>query len=83
MKIREGNGTLQRRSSCNNYNYLLNNNYVLTPIETTKWNNWKISESNLQKIDGAWFDPDGARHNLTAAPSPEGVPADMKTFRPQ
>jgi hypothetical protein len=36
----------------------------------------------MQKIDDAFFDPDGARHNVKAAPSSVGVPAEMQTFKP-
>ena len=62
---------------------MLNQNYELTNFEKNRWREWQQIEFNMQKIDGAWFDPDGARHNVEAAPSPEGVPNDMKTFRPQ
>jgi len=83
MKIRNGNTTLKPSAACNKYSYLLDKKYTLTPDETKRWKDWQAIESNLQSIDGALFDPDGARHNVKAAPSPEGVPEDMKTFKPQ
>ncbi|MEO8236665.1 MAG: hypothetical protein ABI576_01055 [Flavobacterium sp.] len=42
----------------------------------------EIKESNIKKIDDAFLDPDGARHNVKATPSHVGVPAEMQTFKP-
>lgn len=82
MKIRNGNINIKPSNKCNKYSYLLDKKYKLTPAETKRWEEWKAIESNMKNIDDAWFDPDGARNNVKAAPSPEGVPADMKTFKP-
>jgi len=82
MKIREGNNSIKPSNKCSRYSYLLDKNYKLTSAETKRWEDWKVIESNMKKIDDAWFDPDGARNNVKAAPSPEGVPDDMKTFKP-
>lgn len=57
--------------------------YVLNSSEIQRWQEWSAIESNMRKIDDAWFDPDGARHNVKSAPSPEGVPSEMQTFKPQ
>lgn len=84
MKARAKRLKIVKNKRCNNkYAYLLNQNYELTNFEKNRWKEWQQIEFNMQRIDGAWFDPDGARHNVEAAPSPEGVPNDMKTFRPQ
>ncbi|MBL0737199.1 hypothetical protein JI750_09905 [Flavobacterium sp. GN10] len=56
--------------------------YKLTAEEIKRWNDWKHIESNMEKVDGAIFDPHGARHNVKAAPSPKGVPPEMQTFKP-
>ncbi len=83
MKIRRGNKGINSRRSCDRYSYLLDKTKPLTNHDSDRWSAWSAIESNLQKIDGAWFDPDGARHNVKAAPSPEGVPATMMTFTPK
>ena len=84
MKIKEGDKNIKpNKERCGSkYDYLLANNYKLTEIEIKRWDEWKSIESNMQKIDDAFFDPDGARHNVKAAPSPVGVPAEMQTFKP-
>ena len=83
MKMRKGDRGIKPRGSCNRYSYLLDKSKPLTNHDSNRWSDWSVIESNLQKIDGAWFDPDGARHNVKAAPSPEGVPATMMTFTPK
>ncbi|MEO8255703.1 MAG: hypothetical protein ABI554_15100, partial [Flavobacterium sp.] len=84
MKIREGDKNIKpNKERCGNkYDYLLSSKYKLTEEENKRWSEWKSIESNLKKVAGAFFDPDGARHNVKAAPSPVGVPADMQTFKP-
>lgn len=84
MKARNKKLKSVNNGRCDNkYVYLLNQKYELTDSEKNRWRNWQEIEANMKQIDGAWFDPDGARHNVEAAPSPQGVPADMKTFIPQ
>jgi len=84
MKIREGDKNIKpNKERCGDkYAHLLNSKYKLTAEETKRWNDWKDIESNMEKVDGALFDPDGARHNVKAAPSPKGVPPEMQTFKP-
>lgn len=84
MKMKEGNTSITpNKARCGNkYDYLLNTNHKLTESEKKRWEEWKIIDSNNKKIDDAFFDPDGARHNVKAAPSPIGVPAEMQTFKP-
>ncbi|WP_443938170.1 hypothetical protein [Pedobacter sp. MW01-1-1] len=82
MKIRQGNNSIKPSNKCSRYSYLLDKKYKLNSAETKRWEDWKAIESNMKNIDDAWFDPDGARNNVKAAPSPEGVPGDMKTFKP-
>ena len=84
MKMREGNTDIKPNSKrCGSkYDYLLRKDYKLTEADKKRWNEWKQIDSNYKKIDDAWFDPDGARHNVKAAPSPVGVPAEMQTFKP-
>jgi hypothetical protein len=85
MKIRDGRTDVKpNKERCGSkYNYLLNPNYKLTDAEDKRWKEWKVIESNMLNIDkSAWFDPDGARHNIKAATTPTGVPAEMQTFKP-
>jgi hypothetical protein len=85
MKMREGRTDIKpNKERCGSkYDYLLNPNYKLTNDEEKRWKEWKVIESNMSNIDkSAWFDPDGARHNVKAAPTPVGVPAEMLTFKP-
>ncbi|WP_292010907.1 hypothetical protein [Chryseobacterium sp.] len=84
MKARQKQQNQVQNKRCSvTYLHLLDQNHELTDQEKERWREWTNIESNMTKIDGAWFDPDGARHNIEAAPSPEGVPSDMKTFIPQ
>lgn len=84
MKIKQGDKSIKpNKERCGNkYDYLLAADYKLTEAESKRWDEWKNIESNLTKVDGAFFDPDGARHNVKAAPSPVGVPPEMQTFKP-
>lgn len=68
MKIREGNKSIKpNKERCGNkYDYLLSSDYKLIESESKRWNEWKSIESNIKKIDDAFFDPDGARHNVKA-----------------
>ena len=81
-RVKKSSNVVNKRCD-NKYKNLLNQDYELNDFEKNKWRAWQQIESNMQKIDGAWFDPDGARHNVEAAPSPIGVPNEMKTFVPQ
>lgn len=83
MKIRKDNSQIRTRNYCNKYSYLLNKSVPLNGEDNKRWSIWSTTEANLEKIDGAWFDPDGARHNVKAAPTPAGVPATMMTFTPK
>lgn len=84
MKARAKKQASVNNARCgDNYSHLLDQDTPLTTQEQQRWREWYAIESNMEKIDNAWFDPDGARHNVGAAPSPEGVPDDMKTFNPQ
>ncbi len=56
--------------------------YKPTDLEEKRFEEWMKIESNYKNIDDAWFDPDGARNNVIAAKTPEGVPAEMQTFKP-
>ncbi|CAD7800145.1 hypothetical protein CHRY9390_00588 [Chryseobacterium aquaeductus] len=83
MKARANKQTSVSNTRCGTtYSHLLDQDTPLTAQEQQRWRNWSAVESNMRKIDDTWFDPDGARHNVGAAPSPEGVPDDMKTFSP-
>nr|WP_314494452.1 hypothetical protein [uncultured Chryseobacterium sp.] len=84
MKARAENKTSVGNNRCGTaYSHLLDQEKELTEQEKQRWREWSAIEANMVKIDDAWFDPDGARHNVGAAPSPEGVPDDMRTFNPQ
>ncbi|MEY8761999.1 hypothetical protein [Chryseobacterium tongliaoense] len=84
MKARAKQQQEVKNKRCSStYQHLLDQDYKLKEEEVARWKAWQDIESNMKKIDDAWFDPDGARHNVEAAPSPEGVPAEMKTFIPQ
>lgn len=84
MKTRKKyeNVTLSPKRYGDKYKYLLDEKYKLTNEEDLRWREWEKIDSNYKNIDDAWFDPDGARHNVKAAKTPEGVPAEMQTFKP-
>ena len=83
MKKREGKTVeLSPERYGDKYKYLLDKKYKLTDLEEKRIDEWKEIESNYKKIDDAWFDQDGARHNVKAAKTPVGVPAEMQTFKP-
>ena len=83
-EAREKKATSVNNKLCNDtYKYLLNQKYTPTETEKKRWEEWKKIEFNKIKIDGAWFDPDGARHPVKGGTTPVGVPNDMKTFKPQ
>jgi hypothetical protein len=83
-EARKNKKTKIENEQCNDkYNHLLNQNYEFSEAEEKRKQEWEAIESNMEKIDGAWFDPDGARHPVQGGNTPIGTPNDMKTYKPQ
>jgi hypothetical protein len=83
MKVKKGELSSVSKLCGNTYKYLLDKTYTLTKEENERWKKWREIESNLQYIDGAWFDPDGARNPVKGGITPAGTPRDMKTYKPR
>ena len=60
------------------YSYVVKNGP--DPEDDKKYGELKAIRINLKKIDGALFLPQGARHPVREADTPQGLPDDTKTY---